>query len=83
MTAGSAPLYGGVPVVPQISQRLMPSIGTAFIADKIQWVQIMGTIVGNGEEWITIGNFDNTSTLQFIQVVYLLDLQIPSILLFR
>lgn len=63
MTAGSVPLYGGVPVVPQISQRLMPSIGTSFIADKINWVQIMGTIIGNGEEWITIGNFDNTVSL--------------------
>lgn len=59
MSAGTSPLLGGTPVVPQVSQRLMTSIGTSFIADKQNWVQITGTIVGNGEEWITIGNFDN------------------------
>lgn len=66
---------GGPFVNPQISSSWnQPNLPTGFVTDKDQWITISGTIIGNGEEWITIGGFnDNLPFVNNSLAYYLLD----------
>lgn len=54
--------YGLLSVIPQITSAC--NYPGAWIVDRTNnWVKITGTIVGSGEQYLTIGGFDNNSIL--------------------
>ncbi|MGB3948262.1 MAG: T9SS type A sorting domain-containing protein [Bacteroidia bacterium] len=50
---------GGYGIIYPANSQIVTSTSGTYLNDITQWKKITGTIIGSGEEWITIGNFNN------------------------